>query len=50
MKRRLTDLLHTYDGISLDGLSRAPLMNRVDEKFAFPISKLEAFLDEMRPY
>ena len=50
MKERLTDLLHTYDGISLDELSRAPLMNRVDEKFAFPISKLEAFLDEMRPY
>lgn len=50
MKGRLTDLLHTYNGISLDELSRAPLMNRVDEKFAFPISKLDDFLDEMRPY
>lgn len=50
MKGKLTDMLHTYNGISLDELSRAPLMNRVDEKFAFPINKLEAFLDEMRPY
>jgi len=50
MKGKLTDLLHTYNGISLDDLSRAPLMNRVDEKFAFPITSLEAFLDEMRPF
>ncbi len=50
MKGKLTDLLHTYNGISLEELSRAPLMNRVDEKFAFPITSLEAFLDEMRPY
>lgn len=50
MKGKLTDLLHTYHGISLDELSRAPLMNRVDEKFAFPVSKLETFLEEIRPY
>lgn len=50
MKERLTNLLHTYHGISLEELSRAPLMNRVDEKFAFPIGKLESFLEQMRPY
>jgi hypothetical protein len=50
MKGKLTDTLHTYHGIPLDELSRAPLMNRVDEKFAFPISKLDSFLNEMRPY
>ncbi|MNK00472.1 VTC domain protein [compost metagenome] len=50
MKGRLTDLLLTYNGIPLEELSRAPLMNRVDEKFAFPITKLESFLEEMREY
>lgn len=50
MKGKLIELLHTFKGIPLDELSRAPLMNRVDEKFAFPISKLETFLDKLRPY
>lgn len=50
MKGRLTDILLSFRGISLDELSRAPLMNRVDEKFAFPLGRLECFLQKMLPY
>ncbi|MDR0803397.1 polyphosphate polymerase domain-containing protein [Fluviicola sp.] len=50
MKGRLTDILLSFRGISLDDLSRAPLMNRVDEKFAFPLNRLEYFLQKMLPY
>lgn len=50
MKGKLTDILLSYRGISLNELSRAPLMNRVDEKFAFPIERLEYFLQKMLPY
>lgn len=50
MKGKLTHLLHSYHGISLAELSRAPLMNRVDEKFAFPIENLACYLEKMLPY
>lgn len=40
--------LKEFQGISLEELGRAPLMNRVDEKFAFPIELLEPFLDVLK--
>lgn len=45
MKGKLTNILHSFHGVSLEELSRAPLMNRVDEKFAFPLSRLEYYLN-----
>lgn len=50
MKEILTTILHHFHGISLEELSRAPLMNRTDEKFAFHLSQLPAILEEMMPY
>lgn len=50
MKEMLTTILHRFHGISLEELSRAPLMNRTDEKFAFHLSQLPAILEEMMPY
>lgn len=48
MKGKLTGILHSFHGVSLDELSRAPLMNRVDEKFAFPFSRLEHYLEVLK--
>jgi len=46
----LTELLHTYHGISLEELSRAPLMNRTDEKFAFHLKQLPAILETIKEH
>lgn len=46
----LTLKLKEFHAISLEELNRAPLMNRVDEKFAFPLSKLEVYLDYLKHY
>jgi len=50
MKEMLTSILHRYQGIGLDDLSRAPLMNRTDEKFAFHLTQLPEILEAMMPY
>lgn len=50
MKDTLTKLLHTFHGISLEELSRAPLMNRTDEKFAFRLVELPEILETIKPY
>jgi hypothetical protein len=50
MKDSLTALLHQFHGIGLDELSRAPLMNRTDEKFAFHLDQLPEILEKMLPY
>lgn len=50
MKELLTEILHRYQGISLDDLSRAPLMNRTDEKFAFHLTDLPDILERMMPF
>jgi hypothetical protein len=50
MKDLLTAQLHQFQGISLEGLSRAPLMNRTDEKFAFRLDELPAILEMIQPY
>lgn len=44
----LTAKLKEFKGISLEELGRAPLMNRVDEKFAFPMELLEPFLNVLK--
>lgn len=46
----LTAKLKEFKGISLEELGRAPLMNRVDEKFAFPMEMLEQFLDALKDH
>lgn len=48
MTEKLTSILHTFQGLTLDELSRAPLMNRIDEKFAFHISELPEILEQLR--
>lgn len=46
MNKLLTELLlHKFHGISLEELSRAPLMNRTDQKFAFRLSDLAGILE-----
>lgn len=50
MNETLTTILHRFHGISLEELSRAPLMNRTDEKFAFHLSQLPEILEKMMPY
>lgn len=50
MKELLTRILHSFNGISLEELSRAPLMNRTDEKFAFHLAELPEILEIMKPY
>lgn len=50
MKELLTDILHRFHGIGLDDLSRAPLMNRTDEKFAFHLTELPEILEQMLPF
>lgn len=50
MKELLINKLHQFHGVSLEELSRAPLMNRIDEKFAFHLTDLEDILDKMMPY
>lgn len=50
MNESLINQLHLFNGISLDELSRAPLMNRVDEKFAFPLRELPQILECILPY
>lgn len=48
MNKLLTDQLQQFNGISLEELSRAPLMNRTDEKFAFHLKQLPEILDAIR--
>lgn len=48
MKRMLTDVLQEFEPIGLEDLSRAPLMNRVDEKFAFRFEELPNILDVIK--
>jgi hypothetical protein len=50
MKDLLTKQLHRFHGISLEELSRAPLMNRTDEKFAFHLGELPEILEMIMPY
>lgn len=50
MTNALTALLHRYHGIGLEELSRAPLMNRTDEKFAFHLEQLPEILEQMMPF
>lgn len=50
VSNKLTTLLKQFHGISLEELGRAPLMNRVDEKFAFPIQKLAHYLEYLKEY
>jgi hypothetical protein len=48
MTERLTAILHEFRGLGLEELSRAPLMNRIDEKFAFRLDQLPEILDRLR--
>jgi len=50
MNETLTRILHCYQGLSLMDLSRAPLMNRTDEKFAFHIDQLPMILERMQEH
>jgi hypothetical protein len=50
MKDVITKILHQFHGISLEELSRAPLMNRTDEKFAFRLDELPEILEYLIPY
>jgi hypothetical protein len=50
MKESLTGILHQFHGIGLEELSRAPLMNRTDEKFAFHLTELPDILELIMPY
>lgn len=50
MKEVLTGILYRFHGISLEELSRAPLMNRTDEKFAFHLGELPEILELIQPY
>lgn len=50
MKEVLTGILHRFHGIGLEELSRAPLMNRTDEKFAFRLAELPEILELILPY
>lgn len=50
MTLKLEELLHSFHGISLEELSRASLMNRTDEKFAFLLSDLPDLLSHLRSY
>lgn len=50
MKETLTSILHQFHGIDLEELSRAPLMNRTDEKFAFHLEELPVILELIMPY
>ncbi len=45
MNKLLTEVLHKFHGISLEELSRAPLMNRTDQKFAFRLNELPEILE-----
>lgn len=50
MNKILTDILHRFNGIGLEELARAPLMNRTDEKFAFHLEELPEILEAVEPY
>lgn len=50
MKDVITKILHQFHGISLEELSRAPLMNRTDEKFAFRLDELPEILEYLIPF
>jgi hypothetical protein len=50
MNELLTNILHRFHGIGLEELSRAPLMNRTDEKFAFHLTELPEILGLMEPH
>lgn len=50
MKEVLTGILQRFHGIGLEELSRAPLMNRTDEKFAFRLAELPEILERILPY
>ncbi len=50
MKNEITTILHQFQGITLEELSRAPLMNRTDEKFAFRVSELSDILERLIPF
>lgn len=47
MHQTITDILRNFKGISLEELSRASLMNRIDEKFAFRREKLPEILEAL---
>jgi hypothetical protein len=47
MRRLIEETLFTFNPIDLEGLNRAPLMNRTDEKFAFQINYLPEILNEL---
>lgn len=48
MKAKITEVLHRFTGISLEGLNRAPLMNRTDQKFAFKLEELPNILEAIQ--
>lgn len=50
MNELLTTILHGYHGLTLEELSRAPLMNRTDEKFAFLLEDLPTILENIREH
>ncbi len=50
MQKGIEEILFRFNGIGLDELSRAPLMNRIDEKFAFRIEQLPLILEKMLPF
>jgi len=50
MNETLTKLLHGFHGLTLEELSRAPLMNRTDEKFAFHLDDLPMILERIKDH
>jgi hypothetical protein len=44
----VTDILRTYEPVTLDEMDAVKLMNRVDVKFVFPFNMLMTFLEEMK--
>ncbi|MCB0429560.1 MAG: polyphosphate polymerase domain-containing protein [Flavobacteriales bacterium] len=46
--KQLHDILNTFDPVSLEEMDRVKLMNRVDTKFVFPLSRLAGILDQLR--
>jgi len=46
----ITDIVETFESISLEEMDRVKLMNRTDTKFTFNISKLPAIFEEAKKY
>ncbi len=47
---KLDSILEKLDSVCLDDVSGIKLMNRIDQKFWFPASKLECLLEQLIPF